>query len=1390
MWKKRTRVLRQLTLGLMVFMLVVSSHTVYVEAGIESMDGGGMLNTADAPIVEVDWNDTKQVIDGLGGAFAFNKAAGIKQIYDADPVTGRELLDLMFSHDNGIGLDIVRVIIGDGGITNPATGAEWGNRFYDGPSDTVWPNKADGFVWDQPDWDAKKASFDEAQIWIMQEAMSYGVNTFYANAWSPPYWMKTNNSVLGQNGAKLKPESYQDYADYLVQYALGYKREFGIPITHIGPANESEAAHASYSGFVITAAEYKDFIQNYLGPTLQDAIDKGEFAALSMDPPKIVAPEGTNLNASINLGRAMLEDPESSKYVDVFSTHLYGTSSFNNGPLSSTGTTGVYPDFLRNYKLWQTEYMTQNNGSSAASANTQVYANQTITDGVYWANLLTNMFTSDPGFNAYLWWWPAGNNGADGSDLIRLMTTGSPQGNGSTVTGKYRAFKRLYTFGNFSRFIKTGDIRIEATRIPVAGMNISAYKKPDNNEFSIVAVNSGKEDQILTFELNNFPADTAAVVGYRTTASENQKLMEPIEVSDGLFTATVPANSVITFVPKTDHNLPGLTSKRDIFSTFEAEDNDGASGDFATIPVGTGGALSGMGNGDYVKFANVNFADGSANGGIVRRHILSMNAILASINGGIIEMRIDDPETGRVVGTYMVPRNNDGDTYKSYTIQVDTGDNAANGYHDVYMVFRGNGNELFNIDRFEFGEQVLPSGSILTNGSFESAMGAWGRAYGDSGTTIDRTTNQNYSAPPTATNSTTAYAAVVTNRDEAENGLSQNITEKLVEGAAYRVNGFFMPSVQGATGRINLVALDTAGEVVYSTTIAERNDLDAMVWSQVDSIFTYEAPAADFATMKIVFTDSTTDTLYVEEVGLVPYVDKNELIDVLSVVLDQDEYSEEHWLSIVALREEAWATVTDIAATQDDVDTKVTQLNDLYNNEVPSPSVPASASITGPVTAAANQIVDFTFDINSGKQSFDTISMTIYYDSSKLKFATILDEDDVVLLDDNAIVAANSNFKVLGGAVKEDEGEVFLLLSATGEQITFDGEAFTLRGKVRTDAAVGIAEVSIGKLEVLLDGSSQLVDISNATPVFIQVTAADRTVLSTLIMQAESLLLMSEEGSEIGQYPIGTKMILQSAVEDAKTIVNDATASEEDVAQAVAALDASVHAFKDLIIVPDLSALNVSIATAQHVLDTSVEGTLAGQYPVGSKLPLQLAIEQAISVRNNPASTQDEIDAVVTALNAKLDGFLGQVIIRPDPVVDKTALDAAITAAQSRLSQAKEGTKIGQYSASAIADLSAAIAAANVAMSDPSATQGSIDAERNNLNAAVSSFLTLVITLIPGQTAVSVKDLSFLVKYFGTSSADSNWSEVEIADIFDSGEISIRELAAVARMIISNWFNQ
>ncbi|MFS0723144.1 cohesin domain-containing protein [Paenibacillus sp. 1P07SE] len=220
----------------------------------------------------------------------------------------------------------------------------------------------------------------------------------------------------------------------------------------------------------------------------------------------------------------------------------------------------------------------------------------------------------------------------------------------------------------------------------------------------------------------------------------------------------------------------------------------------------------------------------------------------------------------------------------------------------------------------------------------------------------------------------------------------------------------------------------------------------------------------------------------------------------------------------------------------------------------------------------------------------------------------------------------------------------------------------------------------------------------------------------------------------------------------------------------------------------DGSGLAAIIEQAQELLSAATEGTQPGQYPVGSKARLQEAIQAAIQVRDDAASTESDIAQAITALNQAISVFRSSVIA--DPNVNKAELIKAIDAAKAKLGSVEEGTKIGQYSAEAIDALEAAIQRAEAVKNDGSASQSTVNQAVTALHEAVQDFAAGIITLVPGQTAVTILDLSFLAKYYGTKSSDPDWVHVEKADLFDSGEITIRELSAVARMIVENWLSE
>ncbi|MDQ6419885.1 discoidin domain-containing protein [Paenibacillus sp. LHD-117] len=219
----------------------------------------------------------------------------------------------------------------------------------------------------------------------------------------------------------------------------------------------------------------------------------------------------------------------------------------------------------------------------------------------------------------------------------------------------------------------------------------------------------------------------------------------------------------------------------------------------------------------------------------------------------------------------------------------------------------------------------------------------------------------------------------------------------------------------------------------------------------------------------------------------------------------------------------------------------------------------------------------------------------------------------------------------------------------------------------------------------------------------------------------------------------------------------------------------------------DRTALGNAIADARAMHDAATEGTAEGQYPAGSKESLRLAIEAAEAVYQQPNASQLTVNEALAGLSAAVQSFAASVI--QPPVVIREELGAALEQARVLLERASTGTKVGNYPQSAVTAFDAAIAAAG-AIYNESHSQPAVDAAAEQLVSETAIFRASRITLVDGESQVTLKTLSIVAGYFGRTSSDADWSEVEAADMLDQGEITIQSLAAVARMILTDWFHE
>lgn len=106
--------------------------------------------------------------------------------------------------------------------------------------------------------------------------------------------------------------------------------------------------------------------------------------------------------------------------------------------------------------------------------------------------------------------------------------------------------KRGYMMAHFSKFVRPGAVRIDATKTPETDVYVSAYKSSGADSLIIVAVNKKTSAVSQVFNISN--GTVSKMESWRTSGSENMAKQSDINITSGSFTASLPAQSVTTFV--------------------------------------------------------------------------------------------------------------------------------------------------------------------------------------------------------------------------------------------------------------------------------------------------------------------------------------------------------------------------------------------------------------------------------------------------------------------------------------------------------------------------------------------------------------------------------------------------------------------------------------------------------------------------------------------------------------------------------------------------------------------------------------------------------------------------------------------------------------------------
>ncbi|HEY5233239.1 MAG TPA: hypothetical protein VIK35_06890 [Verrucomicrobiae bacterium] len=149
-------------------------------------------------------------------------------------------------------------------------------------------------------------------------------------------------------------------------------------------------------------------------------------------------------------------------------------------------------------------------------------------------------------FNAYVWWW------VYDSDT-----------NSNLVDDNGRIHKNGYAIGQFAKWIRPGSTKVTADFNPQANVNVTAYNAYANGGVVIVAVNANNNSVSQSFTIHN--GNATLLEGFQTSTNNSMTDIGSFAVSGGSFTATLPAQSITTFVQTNaiPANLPPTWAAQD-----------------------------------------------------------------------------------------------------------------------------------------------------------------------------------------------------------------------------------------------------------------------------------------------------------------------------------------------------------------------------------------------------------------------------------------------------------------------------------------------------------------------------------------------------------------------------------------------------------------------------------------------------------------------------------------------------------------------------------------------------------------------------------------------------------------------------------------------------------
>lgn len=341
---------------------------------------------------------------------------------------------------------------------------------------------------------------DEPSEWSIEVATAKDVlsrgGLVFATPWNPPGGGDNSKKIAGTwretyttDRWRIKPSKYNDYAKHLNDFVT-YMKGQGVTLNSVGIQNEP------------------DWDVDWTGGTATDMYNLAKTVCPQITGTKCMAAESYTFKKSYY--DQILNDADVLKSVGIFGTHFYGTQA-KDMPYALYQSKGV----PAGKEFWMTEVYTDSKNDAnlwpmALDVGTNIH--NTLVEGQ---------------LNAYVWW--------------SIRRDYSPIKNSD---GKVS--KRGYCMAQYSKFVRPGAYRVEATKAPTSGVLVSAYKNADGTPV-VVVVNQNTSASSLKVSIAA-ATSVKTYQKYTTSSSKNVASDGAVNATNGSFTASLDAQSVTTFV--------------------------------------------------------------------------------------------------------------------------------------------------------------------------------------------------------------------------------------------------------------------------------------------------------------------------------------------------------------------------------------------------------------------------------------------------------------------------------------------------------------------------------------------------------------------------------------------------------------------------------------------------------------------------------------------------------------------------------------------------------------------------------------------------------------------------------------------------------------------------